>query len=140
MLMFKCINNDPNDPTESTWLGEKEIKKITPVVDKNGKPMLMVDFYDFDYCMNSTDFFEKIETSLVEDDKKEDSYIGKYVHAGGELNGIIGHIVDVKDEYDEIFGHETWFYVKNEQNGIISKYGKEELQELTIGVVYKDLE
>lgn len=55
-------------------------------------------------------------------------------------NEIIGDIVDVKDEYDEIFGHETWFYVKNEQNGIISKYGKEELQEITIGVVYKDLE
>jgi hypothetical protein len=67
-------------------------------------------------------------------------YIGKYVHAGGELNGIIGHIVDVKDEFDELFGNETWFYVKDEQDGIISKYAKEELQEITIGIVYKDLE
>ena len=67
-------------------------------------------------------------------------YIGKYVHAGGELNGIVGHIVDVKDEFDEFFGWNTWFYVKDEQDGIISRYGKEDLQEITMGIVYKDLE
>jgi hypothetical protein len=137
--MFKCINNDPNDPTESMWLGEKEIKKITPVVDKNGKPMLMVDFYDIDYCMNSTDFFEKIETSLVEEDKKEDSYIGKYVHVGGELNGFNGYIVDVKDE-DTYWGRETMYYVQNDDNGSIEKWVKDDLYEITFDLHYKGLE
>lgn len=66
-------------------------------------------------------------------------YIGKYVHAGGNLNGIIGHIVDVKVEVDD-WGEDVWFYVKDEQNGTIHKYVKEELQEITIGIVYKDLE
>lgn len=139
MLMFKCINNGPNDPTESTWLTEKEIKKITPVVDKNGKPMLMVDFYDFDYCMDSTNFFEKIETSLVEEDKKEDSYIGKYVHVGGELNGFNGHIVDVKDE-DTYWGRETMYYVQNDDNGSIEKWVKDDLYEITFDLSYKGLE
>jgi hypothetical protein len=137
--MFKCINNDPNDPTESMWLGEKEIKKITPVVDKNGKPMLMVDFYDIDYCMNSTDFFEKIETSLVEEDKKEDSYIGKYVHVGGELNGFNGYIVDVKDE-DTYWGRETMYYVQNDDNSSIEKWVKDDLYEITFDLHYKGLE
>ena len=76
----------------------------------------------------------------VEQVSSKHHYIGKYVHAGGKLNGIIGHIVDVKDEYDEMFGWDTWFYVKDEQDGIISKYGKEDLQEITTGIVYKDLE
>lgn len=139
MLMFNCINNDPNDPTESTWLSEKEIKKITPVVDKNGKPMLMVDFYDFDYCMNSTNFFEKIETSLVEEDKKEDSHIGKYVHVGGELNGFNGYIVDVKDE-DTYWGRETMYYVQNDDNGSIEKWVKDDLYEITFDLHYEPLE
>ena len=82
----------------------------------------------------------KEDKPQVEQVSSKHHYIGKYVHAGGELNGIIGHIVDVKDEFDEIFGNETWFYVKDEEDGIISRYGKEELQEITIGIVYKDLE
>lgn len=65
-------------------------------------------------------------------------YIGKYVHAGGNLNGIIGHIVDVKVEVDD-WGEDVWFYVKDEQDGTIHKYAKEELQEITIGIVYKEL-
>ena len=70
----------------------------------------------------------------------KEKYIGKYVHAGGELNGIVGHIVDVKTEHDDLFGEEEWFYVKDEEDGIIHKYAKEELQEITIGIFYKDLD
>lgn len=70
---------------------------------------------------------------------KYSKYIGKYVHAGGEINGILGHIVDVKDEYDEVLGWDTWFYIKDEQDGNVSKYDKCELQEVTIGIVYVDL-
>ena len=67
-------------------------------------------------------------------------YIGKYVHAGGELNGIVGHIVDVKHESDDIFGEELWFYIKDEEDGTIHRYGKEDIQEIVISFTYKDLE
>lgn len=67
-------------------------------------------------------------------------YIGKYVHAGGELNGITGHIIDVKRESDNIFGEELWFYIKDEEDGTIHKYCKEDIQEIVIGITYKDLE
>ena len=139
MLMFNCINNDPNNPAESMWLTEKEIKKITPVVDKNGKPMLMVDFYDFEYCMNSTYFFEKIETSLVEEDKKEDSHIGKYVHVGGELNGYNGHIVDIQEENDDIYGKSIYYLVADEETGAVNRESKDDLYEITFDLSYKNL-
>ena len=71
---------------------------------------------------------------------KKSGYIGKYVHGGGELNGVVGHIVDVKIETDDIFGKETWFYVKDEYDGSIHKFGKEELKEIVIGFVYRDLD
>lgn len=32
-----------------------------PVVDKNNKPGLMVDYYDDEYCMNATYFCDYIE-------------------------------------------------------------------------------
>ena len=67
-------------------------------------------------------------------------YIGKYVHAGGELNGITGHIIDVKYESDDIFGEELWFYIKDEEDGTIHRYGKEDIQEIVISFTYKDLE
>ena len=68
-------------------------------------------------------------------------YIGMHVHAGGELNGIAGHIVNVEDEYDDVFEEWfTWFYVKDQDTGHITKYGKEDLQEITIGIVYIPLE
>ena len=71
----------------------------------------------------------------------KEKYIGKYVHAGGELKGIVGHIIDVRTEYDDFWDDEfCWFYIKDEQDGTIHKYAKEELQEITIGIVYKELE
>lgn len=76
----------------------------------------------------------------VEQVSSKHHYIGKYVHAGGELNGIVGYIVDVKHESDDIFGEELWFYIKDEEDGTIHRYCKEEIQEIVIGITYKDLE
>lgn len=70
----------------------------------------------------------------------KNKYIGKYVHGGGELNGVIGHIVDVIEDTDATFGDYVWFNVKDEQDGTIHSFTKEELQEITIGIVYKDLD
>ena len=69
-------------------------------------------------------------------------YINKHVIAGGELNGIRGYIVDVTTEYDEIFGWETWFYIKDEYSGIVERYAKEEIHEIVpqIQETYIELE
>jgi hypothetical protein len=82
----------------------------------------------------------KEDKPQVEQVSSKHHYIGKYVHAGGELNGIVGHIVDVKHESDDIFGEELWFYIKDEEDGTIHRYCKEEIQEIVIGITYKDLE
>lgn len=82
----------------------------------------------------------KEDKSQIEQVSSKHHYIGKYVHAGGELNGITGHIIDVKHESDDIFGKELWFYIKDEEDGTIHKYGKEDIQEIVIGITYKDLE
>ena len=69
-------------------------------------------------------------------------YIGKHVIAGGEINGIRGHIVDVTEEYDDIFGNETWFHIKDEYSGIVEQYAKEEICEIVpqIQETYIELE
>lgn len=62
------------------------------------------------------------------------NYINKYVIAGGELNGIRGHIVDVTTEYDELFGWETWFHIKDEHTGTVDRYAKEEIHEIILKI------
>jgi hypothetical protein len=62
--MFKCFGDDN---TDMMWLSEDEVKSITPVIDKQGKPYLMVNFYDLDTCVDSTRFFERVDVSKLED-------------------------------------------------------------------------
>lgn len=62
-------------------------------------------------------------------------YIGRHVIAGDELNGIRGHIVDVTEEYDELFGKQIWFHIKDEDSGIVERYAKEEIQEIKVKLV-----
>lgn len=61
--MFKCFGDDN---TDTMWLSENEVKSITPVIDKQGKPYLMVNFYDLDTCVDSTRFFERVDVSKLE--------------------------------------------------------------------------
>lgn len=72
---------------------------------------------------------------------KYGKYIGKHVIAGGELNGIRGHIVYVTTEHDEILGDCTWFHIKDEHSGIVERYAKEEIREIVpqIQEVYVEL-
>ena len=62
-------------------------------------------------------------------------YLKRHVIAGGELNGIRGHIVDVTEEYDELFGKQIWFHIKDEDSGIVERYAKEEIQEIKVKLV-----
>lgn len=97
--------------------------------------------------MNINDFQTFVEqgvSQIVTNDLKNNGvneHIGKYVFAGGNLNGIYGHIVGAKSEYDDVFDMETtWYYVKNEENGVITKWDISELKHVTIGVIYNELE
>ena len=73
---------------------------------------------------------------------KYGKYIGKRVIAGSGFKSIRGKIVDVKDEYDDIFGDCTWFYIKDEDSSLIDRYAKEEICEIVpqIQETYIELE
>ena len=51
ITLFEFVNSDNQ---EITTLVAQEVKTITPVVDKKGKPYLMVTFYDDEFCMFSS--------------------------------------------------------------------------------------
>lgn len=38
----------------SLMLSDKEILNIKPVIDRFGKAKLLVNYYDFEYCVKST--------------------------------------------------------------------------------------
>ena len=63
LLHFINSNN-----TEVDVLIPQEVYKITPVVDKNNKQYLMVDYYDDEFCLYSTLFCERIEFETKEID------------------------------------------------------------------------
>jgi hypothetical protein len=52
--------------TEIDALTPQEVHKLTPVNDKNVKPHFMVDFYDDEFCLNSTLFCDSIEFETKE--------------------------------------------------------------------------
>ena len=121
------------------WNKYDEDKDCPEFVDKEDYYNKLKDFLD----ANIEDFIQteaKENKPQAEQVSSKHHYIGKYVHAGGELNGIVGHIVDVKHESDDIFGEELWFYIKDEEDGTIHRYGKEEIQEIVISFTYIDLE
>lgn len=121
------------------WNKYNEDKDCPEFVDKEDYYNKLKAFLD----ANIEDFIQteaKENKPQAEQVNSKHRYIGKYVHAGGELNGITGHIIDVKYESDDIFGEELWFYIKDEEDGTIHRYGKEDIQEIVISFTYKDLE
>ena len=121
------------------WNKYNEDKDCPEFVDKEDYYNKLKAFLDanIDQFIKSEVKGNKLQSEQV---SSKHRYIGKYVHAGGELNGITGHIIDVKYESDDIFGEELWFYIKDEEDGTIHRYGKEDIQEIVISFTYKDLE
>ena len=62
-------------------------------------------------------------------------YIGRHVIAGGEINGIRGHIVNVTYEYDYFLGVQAWFHIKDEYSGIVEIYDISEIKEIKVKLV-----
>lgn len=101
---------------------------------------VMIGFGDEWYDTYDEALFAGIVYALGNIDVLGDKvHIGKTVHAGGELNGIRGVIVDVKYEDDDLGGKEYVFYVKDNETGRIKKFAKCDLQEEVVSVVYKSL-
>ena len=90
----------------------------------------------------STTSHRKYHASEMRKNSKYGKYIGKRVIAGCGFKSIRGKIVDVKDEYDDIFGDCTWFYIKDEDSSLIDRYAKEEICEIVpqIQETYIELE
>jgi hypothetical protein len=42
-------------------ISPRQIKDIVPIVAKDGTPALMINYYDDEFCINSTIFCDKIE-------------------------------------------------------------------------------
>ena len=61
MIKFKCESD--NDTFE---LSDKELKNIRPVIDRFGKARLLINYFDFEYCVNSTTFCNKI--NIIEEE------------------------------------------------------------------------
>lgn len=58
------------NPTNETidCLIPQEVHKITPLNDKDGKPHVMVDYYDDEFCLNCTLFCDSIIVETKEID------------------------------------------------------------------------
>ena len=50
------------------YLIPQEVRKITPINDKDGKPHVMVDYYDDEFCLNCTLFCDSIIVETKEID------------------------------------------------------------------------
>lgn len=56
--VFNCIN-EGDDIGE--MISPRQIKDIVPIVAKDGKAGLLVNYYDDEICVNSTLFCDKIK-------------------------------------------------------------------------------
>jgi len=45
----------------------EDIHNMIPVIDKEGKAHLLINFYDWEYCMNSSTFCDEIEKVIIEE-------------------------------------------------------------------------
>lgn len=71
--MNKTIFLKVKNPTlrEYDEICVEDVKNIIPVCDKAGNPHLLINFYDHEYCMNTSTFCDEIEQIIIE---KTDSF------------------------------------------------------------------
>ena len=55
---------------ENEIINVENVKKIIPVVDKNGKPSVFVTFYDVELCITSTTVCDSIDFETKEIEEK----------------------------------------------------------------------
>lgn len=57
MKIFVC--RTPN--VDTYHLTDKEILNIKPTISKNGDAILIVNYYDFEYCLHHTIYCDRID-------------------------------------------------------------------------------
>lgn len=45
----------------------EDVHNMIPVVDKKGKAHLLINFYDWEYCMDASTFCDEIEEVIIEE-------------------------------------------------------------------------
>ena len=48
----------------------EDIHNIIPIIDKEGKAQLLINFYDWEYCMNASTFCDEIEEVIINEYEK----------------------------------------------------------------------
>ena len=62
MKKFVCFTD-----TAKYEFTDKEILNIKPTIDKNGIAILIVNYYDFEYCLNQTIYCRAIDVVDMEE-------------------------------------------------------------------------
>lgn len=55
-IKFICKTND-----RDVELYDTEVLNIKPTIDKNGNAILIINYYDIEFCVNSTMYCKKVE-------------------------------------------------------------------------------
>lgn len=57
MRIFICRTTGTN----TYKLTDKELLNIKPTIDKNGNAILIINYYDFEYCLRKTIYCDRID-------------------------------------------------------------------------------
>ena len=60
LKLNNCLDKD------NEIINVEDVKRIIPVVDKNGKPSVFVTFYDVEFCVTTTTICDSIEFETKE--------------------------------------------------------------------------
>ena len=73
-VIFKCFS-DGDEPQNMLFVDRKQIKKISPKTTKDGRSILFIDYYDDEFCFDTTFICDEIVT--IDTDIDEDYQIWK---------------------------------------------------------------
>ena len=73
-VIFKCFS-DGDEPQNMLFVDRKQIKKISPKTTKDGRSILFIDYYDDEFCFDTTFICSEIVT--IDTDIDEDYKIWK---------------------------------------------------------------
>lgn len=73
-VIFKCFSGG-DEPQNMLFVDRKQIKKIYPKTTKDGRSVLFIDYYDDEFCFDTTFICDEIVT--IDTDIDEDYKIWK---------------------------------------------------------------
>ena len=73
-VIFKCYS-ELDTPENMLFVDRNQIKKISPKTTKDGRSILFIDYYDDEFCFDTTFICDEIVT--IDTDNDEDYEIWK---------------------------------------------------------------